>query len=220
MVTVTKTLPIAENPNLAIYSPEGDYADTDLILCEEKNGPGIATAQLQAQYLKYGPVVYQFNTPEELGAALFLIDPESTHDAVLLYKEEEARKAAREQGTLTPSDPVAAPDSNAADVPADVPNDQEPDTQFFNEQAAQEEASSTATTTSQTGDAPVPDTSGEVLGEATSSPDGTLPEATSTPPIDTPVEVPIDTGNTSTTTPSLPPEEVLPAVDLSTTTPE
>ncbi len=207
MITLVKGMKVPDDSKLAVVAESGDYAEADLILCAPE-GTDFATAMLQAQYVKYGPVVYQFETPEELGKALYEQDPESTHDAVALYKEELARDAARASGTLTPSDPAPI-----EDAPVPVNNDQEADTQFFRDQAAEEAASSTATTTPEV---PV-DTGGQVLGESTSTP--ALPEVIEPAPIvPEATTTPIDTGSMSTTTPTVP--EPVPATDLSTTTPE
>lgn len=189
MVTLTQDVKIADSPSLVLCSPEGDYQDTDLVLFAEAKDPTFATAQFQAQFAKYGPVVYQYNTPEELGAALFALDPASTHDSVALYKEEAARDAARKAGTLAPSDPA----------PADNPPDQT--------DAAQNQDSSS----SAGADAPS-DSSGQVLGDST-----TGDSASSTPDIasSTPDAIP---GDTATTTPDLPPLE-MPDTNTSTTTP-
>lgn len=194
MVPITKELQIAENPDLVVHSAEGEYADSDLILCARRDNPSLPVAQMQAQYVKYGPVVYQFNTPEELGAALFVLDPESSHDAVLLYKEEVARKAAREKGTLEPSDPVPAPDSNVSQVP----EEEEDDVKFFREQAAEEASSTPATTEESVPEMPVIEADPSVEELPVVEPEVIAPD------------------NISTTTPALPEE----AVDLSTTTPE
>ncbi len=43
-----------------------------------------------------------------MGEALLAVDPESTHDAVTLFKEEEARRIKREGGDFTPENPVPA----------------------------------------------------------------------------------------------------------------
>jgi hypothetical protein len=222
MVTLANNQAVAQSETLRVYSPDGEYADQDLILCAEAERPDLPTAMLQAQFIRYGSIVYRFQTPEELGEALYAIDPSSTHDAVALYKEELARDAARDAGVLSPTDPVPAPDSPVEETPVPDNNDQEADTQFFKEQAAEETASSTATSTDASG-------GGEVLGEATSTPSfpedasstPALPEdvATSTPPV--PDIVPDatstpDLGTMSSTTPEVP----APAVDLSSTTPE
>lgn len=200
MVRITKDMPVAENPNLLIHSMEGDYADTDLIMCAEKADPSLAVAQMQAQYVKYGAIVYQHNTPEELGAALFALDPEATHDAVLLYKEDEARRIARSKGTLEPSEPVPATDSPA---PAAIPEEEEDDVKFFREQA-QQEASTTPEVVETPSEPAMP------VIEADPPAEEIVPE-----PVIEPELAPIDT--VSTTTPSLP-EAAAP--DLSVASPE
>jgi hypothetical protein len=108
MVTITSDLAIAEHPTLFVYSPAGEYADADLILCADRSDPATPVAMLQAQFIKYGSMVYQFNTPEDLGKAILAIDANSKLDAVVLYQQAEARDAARAAGTLTPSDALVA----------------------------------------------------------------------------------------------------------------
>lgn len=110
MVTITQGQRVPESETLVVTAPSGDYADADLILCGEQ-GSSEATGMYAAQFIQYGPLVYQYNTPEELGAAIVALDKNSTHDAAMLYKEEEARRLAREKGTLQPENPVAAPDA-------------------------------------------------------------------------------------------------------------
>ncbi len=110
---------IPESETLRVYSPEGNYADTDLILCAEVSDMATPVAMLQAQYIRYGNIVYQFNSPEELGEAIIAVDPSSKHDAAALYLEEVARNAARAAGTLEPENPAPTADSPAA--PVDVP---------------------------------------------------------------------------------------------------
>lgn len=110
MVTITQGQRVPESETLVVTAPSGDYADADLILCGEP-GSSEATGMYAAQFIQYGPLVYQYNTPEELGAAIVALDKNSTHDAAMLYKEEEARRLAREKGTLQPENPVAAPDA-------------------------------------------------------------------------------------------------------------
>lgn len=220
MVTITSEMKVAGGEDYVVTINDGDYADGDLILCASVDAPSVPIAMYQAQYVKYGPIVYQFNTPEDLGKAVYAVDPDSTLDAVALYKEQVARDAARAAGTLEPSDPVPATDS-----PTDAAQDdsQEADTEFFKKQAEDEAASSTpATSTDSLPDDTTPDVpDGDVLGTATSTPE-TVPDvptdASSTPPVDVPAP---DPGGMSTTTPDvLPDASSSPAVDLSTTTPE
>lgn len=214
MVPILKNQALADQPTLRVYSDDGEYADTDLILCSEVGNPGVPSAMLAAQFVKYGAIVYRFNTPEELGAAIFAIDPDSTLDAVALYKEQVARDAARNAGTLTPSDPVPTPDS--PNPPADVPVNP---TDSINTN--------------------VPDTSGQVLGESTTTtatdipysppsnqsslvaPSG--PISTTTPDINVSSTTPAFS-DASTTPPVAPVPDISattsPTVDISTTTPE
>ena len=93
MIHIEQNQKIPENENLRVYSISGDYSDNDLILCYELSDPQTPISSLQAQFIAYGSIVYQFNEPEKLGEAIISVDPNSTHDAAILYKEEEARKA-------------------------------------------------------------------------------------------------------------------------------
>ncbi len=106
MIPITRDQKVAGNDNLLVYAVSGDYADKDLIECYDPSLGNYPTACFQAQFIKYGPVVYQFNEPEELGKALIEIDPQSTHDSAALYKEEEDRKRKRRLGTLEPENPA------------------------------------------------------------------------------------------------------------------
>lgn len=110
MVTITQGQKVPESDTLVVLAPTGDYADVDLINCGEE-GSSEATGMYAAQFIQYGPLVYQYNTPEELGAAIVAVDTNSTHDAAVLFKEEEARKLSREKGMLQPENPVSAPDA-------------------------------------------------------------------------------------------------------------
>ncbi len=100
MIRINKHQEILGEPNIKVFSESGDYTETDLIQCYNIENPDVPISALQAQYIKYGPIVYQYNEPEELGEAISKIDPDSTHDAVLLYKEEESRKLRRDKGNL------------------------------------------------------------------------------------------------------------------------
>ena len=109
MVPIKKGQKVPESNILFVVAENGEYADTDLILCGEEGGE--ASGMYSAQYIQYGPMVYQFNLPEELGAAIVAIDKDSTHDAAILYQEDEARKISRQKGTLLPENGVPAPDA-------------------------------------------------------------------------------------------------------------
>lgn len=194
MVPITQDLPIAEQPNLRVYSPGGSYGDTDLILCADVADMATPTSMLQAQFIKYGTMVYQFNTPEDLGKAIIEIEPNSTHDAAALYREQVARDAARTAGTLVPSDPVPATDSPAIDA--------------------------TTSTTENT----VPDPVSVTSSTEPAAPLEAAPLPPPDPVTTAQMLEPLPTDNYlidgATTTPSLNVSSTTPALDLSTTTPE
>lgn len=211
MVPVTKGSKVFGEQKLRVVSATGEYADVDLIECADTVSAE-PIGVFQAQYVKYGPMVYQFNTPEELGAAIVALDPESTHDAAQLWREDEARRIKRQGGTLTPEDPTAAPDA----VESETAPEEEEDVKFFKEQEEKEAASSTPETVIEEPEMPVID-AGETLGNATST-DPAVPAP----------EIPTIEFETSTTTPITEPEPpVLPTPepdllpeDVVTTTPE
>jgi hypothetical protein len=188
MVPISNNQKVPEQ-DLVVAVSDGQYADTDLILCAPSDTPDIPTAMLQAQYVKYGPVVYQYNTPEELGAAIFALDPSSTHDAVALYKEQVARDKARNEGTLEPSNPVPAPDAAVpADPPATDPSDPPADSvtpppPVSSESTTTPEVLGVATTTDSGGNATttVPFNDPTVFGESLVAPPPDLSITTSTP---------------------------------------
>lgn len=95
MVHIEKSQKVPQNDNLIVYSPAGDYDDEQLIECSDITNPGVATCAYQAQFIKYGNLVYRFNTPEELGEELIKMDPSSSHKAVAFYKDEQNRKMRR-----------------------------------------------------------------------------------------------------------------------------
>lgn len=123
MITITEGQAVAENEGLVVSSKGSDYADTDLILCASKEQPLVPIAMYQAQFVRYGSVVYQFNTPEDLGKALYEIDKDSTHDAVVLFQQQAARDAARAAGTLTPDTgaDITAVDTVPPADPVEIP---------------------------------------------------------------------------------------------------
>lgn len=126
MVPITKGDRVPEAEDLIISAESGDYNDVDLILCAQSSEPEVPTAMYQAQYLRYGNLVYQMDTPEALGAAIVAIEPNSTHDAAQLWREEETRRLAREKGTLVPENQTPAPDSTTPESPQEEPEENTP----------------------------------------------------------------------------------------------
>ncbi len=214
MITISKGDHVAGLPDLIVSSASGEYADVDLILCARRDAPNFDAAMYQAQFIRYGEIVYQHETPEALGAAIIAIDPESTHDAAQLWREDEARRLAREKGTLTPGDPAPAPDAVQAQeevLPEEkeaVPEEEEDDVKFFKEEEQQNQASSTPQTPEvpEERDMPVIDVDppeGEVAGTASSTPPAPEPELPVVP-IEEPIlpvipeePVPLDTSSTT-----------------------
>lgn len=137
MIAITKGTPVPGNPTHVVVMDSGEYADVDLMLCAPLDNQGTPDAMFQAQFIKYGPVVYQHETPEALGKAIVEIDPSSTHDAAQLFREEEARRLARETGTLAPENAVAAPDAvvEPVEAPTPEPIPEEPIQELVEEEA-------------------------------------------------------------------------------------
>ena len=100
MIHIEKEQKIAENENIIVYSPSGDYNDFDLIEYCQIDNPNVALGAFQAQFVKYGGLVYQFNEPAELGDAILAIDPESTHSAASLVRMQKELLSQFGQGSL------------------------------------------------------------------------------------------------------------------------
>ncbi len=82
MIHIEKDKEILENPNLKVASDTGDYEDETLINFYDKSNKEVILGSFQAQYVKYGGMIYRFNDKMELGEAILKIDPNSTHTAV------------------------------------------------------------------------------------------------------------------------------------------
>ncbi|HRH24357.1 MAG TPA: hypothetical protein PK109_02090 [Candidatus Paceibacterota bacterium] len=206
MITISKGDRVAGLPDLIVSSPSGEYADVDLILCARKDAPNFDAAMYQAQFIRYGEVVYQHETPEALGAVLVAIDPESTHDAAQLWREEEKRRIAREGGTLVPEDQTPAPD--AVEPQTTIPEEEEDDVKFFKEK---EEEAATTTPDEAVPDREIPviDIEEPPLGEVGGAASSTEPIADPSVPV-IQIDEPVVT----------PPVEDVPALDMSSTTPQ
>lgn len=119
MITITKDAKVPENDNLKVYSQSGDYADNDLIECYNIDDPSVPICAYTAAYVRYGGIIFKYGNPEALGEALLAIDPDSTHDAVIYYKEELARRLKRERGDFSPENPVPA-DEDVSKIQAEA----------------------------------------------------------------------------------------------------
>ncbi len=211
MIHIDQGQAIPENPSLKVFSVSGDYSDNDLIECCGLDNTNIPVASFQAQFIKYGGLVYRFNEPEELGQAIVAIDPVSTHDSALLFSEEEARRLKRLAGNLLPENQVLADEAvspiaqealrqEALDptvIDKDDPASTQPAIDVPPENSLETPVIVPPVIDTSTSTPPIIDT-----GISTTTPP-VIDTSTSTPPI-------IDTG-ISTTTP--------PVIDTSTSTP-
>lgn len=81
MIYIEQGQKIADHEHLKVKSPSGEYDDYALIEFSNVKDGGRIVGSFQAQYVKYGGLVYRFNEVKELGEAILAIDPESTHGA-------------------------------------------------------------------------------------------------------------------------------------------
>lgn len=193
MITILSGQKIAENPDLRVTSPSGDYGDFDLIECESTQDGEAGSFMYQAQFVKYGGIVYRFNTPEELGAELFKLDPDSTHDAATLYREDEERRQRRLAGNLRPENP------------APVENEPEPVIESENEPVIESEVPNNESASS----------TPEFAPEATTTPEVINPEPATTSTPEVVVEPPVPEPEVVT-----PPVEPEPIVEPEAVVPE
>jgi hypothetical protein len=223
MIHIEQNQKIPENPGLRVLSPTGDYNDVDLIECAPLDGDDIAVASLQAQFIKYGGLVYRYNEPEELGKAIYEVDKNSTHDSALLYAEDEARRQKRKAGTLVPENQVPADEAVSASQKAKAAV---LDEESLSADGADTTATTTATTTPKTTATTTPSTA---TTTATTSQNNTATSTAATSTVPTPNTTATTTSSTATTTATTTPTvntgdtaSTTPVYDFgtSTTTPE
>lgn len=206
MIHIEQGQPVPENPDLRVLSVSGDYADSDLIECATIENPTFAMFAFPASFIKYGGVVFRFSDPIALGEELVKIDPSSTHDAVILFKEEDARRIKREQGDFTPENPVPADievsqiAQDEAQVQADAAAASSESTPVQENSVPTPETPSTPTPTPET-PPPTPESTPAPAPETTPTPSPETPAPTpetpapapEAPAAELPVEQPIDT---------------------------
>jgi hypothetical protein len=103
MIHIDQDQTISENSNLRVMTPTGDYEDSTLIEFYDVSAPAIVSGAFQAQYVKYGNMVYTFNDPIELGKEILKIDPTSTHTAASYVRMTEELLVKMNNGSLEPS---------------------------------------------------------------------------------------------------------------------
>jgi hypothetical protein len=100
MIHIDQDQTISENDNLRVVTSTGDYEDTALIEFYDITEPTLVTGAFQAQYVKYGSMMYRFNDPVELGRELLKIDPLSTHTAASYVRMTDELLSKMHDGTL------------------------------------------------------------------------------------------------------------------------
>lgn len=174
MIHVEKDQPLASDPTLRVATATGDYEDSALIECY---GAGSAVlGAYQAQYIKYGDLVYRFNEPEALGKAILAVDSTSTHSAASYVRMTEELLAKMNTGALEPEslDQVIATEQAAVEEQRAVVTEDGVVTDAPSAPQAPEPVPTTsASSTSTTISTDVSSTTPSVLGAST--------EATSTP---------------------------------------
>lgn len=100
MIHIEKDQVVPESTDLKVAAPTGDYEDSALIPVCDIHKPEEVTGSYQAQYIKYGGLVYRFNDPKDLGAAILKVDPDSTHMAASYVRMTEELLAQMNAGSL------------------------------------------------------------------------------------------------------------------------
>lgn len=117
MIYIEHGARIPNNQNLTIASPTGDYEDTALIEFHDEGNRDIVTGSFQAQYIRYGNIVYMFNDPKELGEAILKIDPDSTHATAVFVRSTKELFDQMNSSTTEPSLAEAATVDSATVLP-------------------------------------------------------------------------------------------------------
>lgn len=162
-VRIYNNQPVPENPLFVVLSPTGDYGPFDLIQCGEANS-STAAAAFQAQYVKFGGVVYREQEYVEVLSKLGLVDLKPDTLGEMLISDKTA--------IVIDRDPL---ESLPADQPSEVPV---------------EEVGPFATTTEELGGSPAQELPQELppepLPEIPSSVESATSTSTST------IELPLD----------------------------
>lgn len=100
MIHIEKDQEIAGQKELRVSSPSGDYEDSSLIEFYHVDNASVVSGAFQAQYVKYGGLVYNYSDHATLGDAILLLDPESTHTAASYVRMNRELLAKMDEGTL------------------------------------------------------------------------------------------------------------------------
>lgn len=102
MIRLEKNQAVAGDASLIVAASTGDYEDTALVECSDSMTPEVIAGAYQAQFVRYGNLVYQYNDPVELGREILKIDPESTHSAASYVRMTTELLSKMTNGTLEP----------------------------------------------------------------------------------------------------------------------
>lgn len=153
MINITQGMEVAELRNLLVVSPGGQYEDTALIECKDAQDSSKPPTVYQAQFVKYGSIVYRFSDPRDLGAEILKLDPESSHSAAVFVRISSELLAQMSEGSLEPTalddakakeqektaeqNPDPVPEDEVEDLPTEQTS-QEPQTNDADMQATSE----------------------------------------------------------------------------------
>ncbi len=126
MIHIEKGEFVVGNPSLKVVTKTGDYEDTALIEFKDVSSEEeLVAGAYQAQFIKYGNLVYQFNDPKDLGVEILKIDPESTHAAASFVRLNAELLRQLNNGSLEPSslDQAVAEEKINTEEPVEGPVD-------------------------------------------------------------------------------------------------
>lgn len=182
MIHIEQGQLILENENLIVSSNTGDYLDNELIEFYNIENSDITLGTFQAQFIRYGSMVYKFSDSKELGEEILKIDPESTHTSASYVRMMNELLGKMNEGSLEPeslnqviSDEQTIMEEKREESPVDPEEEKE--------------IIETIETTTET------DENGDTITTTTTTTEEILPDviepAIETPVIETPVEIPL-----------------------------
>lgn len=199
MIHIEKNQKIAESEGVRVATDTGDYEDSALIEVYNESDPSSIIGAFQAQYVKYGNLVYGFNDSATLGAAILAVDPEATHTAAAYVRMTKDLSSQMDKGTLE-QDSLDQVISDEKQKIEETVEEEKEETEVIEE--AEEETEPTTETPEEN---PV-----EVEEEPVETPvDEPAPEEPATPEVTPIEEVPIDPVEEEAVTPTTTEEQPL-----------
>ncbi len=129
MIHIEQNQKISDSENLFVATATGDYEDNALIEFYEEGKSGIVLGSFQAQYVKYGNMVYKFSGHKELGEEILKIDPDSTHTSASFVRMSNQLLSQMNEGSLesTSLDNVIATEQNNIENQTQINNTTPPE---------------------------------------------------------------------------------------------